>query len=159
MELRDYDEKCVRITDALGDVYEGRATYYNRDYVFHEYGCDQEALCLTPVMFYQDDIASIVSLEDINGPFGHYSERYGLLERTCLKEGTDLIGEVFDSEDNERILRMLYCLHDSFEPLADETVPGMAPWMELKNMLDTLVKNNQDDRVVNEAKKLLERIK
>ena len=147
MNIRDFDNKCVRITDVSGDVYEGIASYFNRDYVFHEYGCDQEALCLTPVMFYQDDIASIVSLEDINGPFGHYSEKYGLLERTCLDGGTDLIGEVFDSDEDDRILRLLYCMSDSFQSLTDGVVP----------MLETLVKYNKDDRVVNEAKSLLER--
>ena len=147
MNIRDFDNKCVRITDVSGDVYEGIASYFNSEYVFHEYGCDQEALCLTPVLFYKDDISSVVSLEGTNGPFRHYSEKYGLLERTCLDGGTDLIGEVFDSDEDDRILRMLYCMSDSFQSLTDGVVP----------MLETLVKYNKDDRVVNEAKSLLER--
>ncbi len=147
MNIRDFDNKCIRITDVSGDVYEGIASYFNSEYVFHEYGCDQEALCLTPVLFYKDDISSVVSLEGTNGPFGHYSEKYGLLERTCLDGGTDLIGEVFDSDEDDRILRLLYCMSDSFQSLTDGVVP----------MLETLVKYNKDDRVVNEAKSLLER--
>ena len=175
MDLRDFDNKCVRITDVLGDVYEGIASYFDREYVFHEYGCDQEALCLTPIMFYKNDISSVISLEGTNGPFGHYSEKYGLLERKCLDGGTDLIGEIFDSNDDDRILRMLHCMNDSFQLLTDRAVPGMAPWRsgmsikengeenepiylgELENMLDTLVKYNKDDRVVNEANSFLER--
>ena len=42
---------------------------------------------------------------------------------------------------------MLYCMSDSFQSLTDGVVP----------MLETLVKYNKDDRVVNEAKSLLER--
>ena len=148
MNIRDFDNKCVRITDVSGDVYEGIASYFNSEYVFHEYGCDQEALYLTPVLFYKDDISSVVSLEGTNGPFGHYSEKYGLLERTCLDGGTDLIGEVFDSDEDDRILRLLYCMSDSFQSLTDGVV----------HMLETLVKYNKDDRVGNEAKSLLERL-
>lgn len=177
MDLKDFDNKCVRITDASGDVYEGTASYFDREYVFHEYGCDQEALCLTPIIFYKNDISSVINLEGTNGAFGHYSEKYGLLERKCLEGGTDLIGEIFDSDDDDRILRMLYCMNDSFQLLTDRAVPGMAPWRsgmsikredgeedesiylgELENMLDTLVNYNEDDRVVNEAKSLLERV-
>ena len=177
MDLRDFDNKCVRITDASGAVYEGIASYFGREYVFHEYGFDQEALCLTPIMFFKNDISSVISLEDMNGSFGHYSEKFGLLERKCLDGGTDLIEEVFDSDDDDRILRMLHCMNDSFQSLSDRAVPGMAPWRsgmsikrkngedaepiylgELKNMLDTLVKHNKDDRVVNEAKRFLERL-
>ncbi len=176
MNLRDFDNKCIRITDASGAVYEGIASYFGREYVFHEYGFDQEALCLTPIMFYKNDISSVISLEETNGPFGHYSEKFGLLDRKCLDGGTDLIAEVFDSDNDDRILRMLHCMNDSFQSLSDRAVPGMAPWRsgtsikreneeeaepiylgELENMLDTLVKYNKDDKVVNEAKGLLEK--
>ena len=157
MNIRDFDNKCVRITDVSGDVYEGIASYFNSEYVFHEYGCDQEALCLTPVLFYKDDISSVVSLEGTNGPFGHYSEKYGLLERTCLDGGTDLIGEIFDLDDDDSILRMLLCINDSFQSLTDRAVPEPIYLGELENMQDTLVKYNKDDRVVNEAKSFLER--
>jgi hypothetical protein len=155
--LRDFDNKCVRITDTSGDVYEGIASYFDREYVFHEYGCNQEALCLTPIMFYKNDISSVINLEDTTGPFGHYSEKYGLLERTCLDGGTDLIGEIFDLDDDDSILRMLLCINDSFQSLTGRAVPEPIYLGELENMLDTLVKYNKDDRVVNEAKNLLER--
>ena len=178
MDLRFFDNKCVRIIDTSGEVYEGTASYLGREYVFHEYGRDQEALCLTPIMFCENDISSVVSLEDVNGPFGHYSEKYGLLERTCLESGTDLIGEILDSDDDIQILRMLDCINDSFKLLADRAVPGMALWRsgmsmkaeesengnetvylgELENMLGSLVIYNKNSRVVSKAKDLLNRI-
>ena len=128
MDLNKFDGKCVRIITTSGEVFEGIVSYDDREYAFHEYGHDEEALRLTPVVFYKNEIESVISLEDVNGPFGHYSEKYGLLERKCLEWGTDLIEEVLDSEDDSQILRMLDCMKDHFQALADRAVPGMAPW-------------------------------
>ena len=179
MELKRFDNKCVRILTASGEVYEGIVSYCGHEYVFHDYGCDQEALYLTPMLFYQDDIASVISLEEVDGPFGHYSEKYGLLEKKCLEWGSDLIEEVLASEDDTQILRMLACMKDHLRSLADRAVPGMAPWRsgnstsnkedaenepgpvyrgELENMLETLVQYSGNDEVVREAKDLLERL-
>ena len=179
MDLKSFDDKCVRILTASGEVYEGIVSYCGHEYVFHEYGCDQDALYLTPMLFYQDDIVSVSSLEEVDGPFGHYSEKYGLLEEKCLEWGSDLIEEVLASEDNTQILRMLACMKDHLCSLAERAVPGMAPWRggnsilradkgenepgpvyrgELENMLETLVKYNENDEVIREAKDLLERL-
>ena len=179
MELKSFDDKCVRILTASGEAYEGIVSYCGREYVFHEYGCDQEALYLTPMLFYQDDIVSVTSLEEVDGPFGHYSEKYGLLEKKCLEWGSDLIEEVFESEDDTQIRRMLSCMKDALPSLAERAVPGMAPWRsgksmsgseenedkpgpvyrgELENMLGALVKYSGNEEVVREAKDLLERL-
>ncbi len=179
MELKSFDNKCVRILTASGEIYEGIVSYCGREYVFHEYGRDQEALLLNPMLFYQDDIASVTSLEEVDGPFGHYSEKYGLLEKKCLEWGTDLIEEILESEDDTQILRMLACMKDALPSLAERAVPGMAPWRsgnstwsaeedenepgpvyrgELENMLGTLVRYNGNEEVVREAKELLERL-
>ena len=179
MDLKSFDGKCVRIITASGEIFEGIVSYDDSEYALHEYGRDQEALHLTPIVFYKDDIFSVISLEDVNGPFGHYSEKYGLLEKMCLEWGTDLIEEVFDSEDDIQILRMLACMNENMQSLADRAVPGMAPWRsgmsisgseyddneqgpvylgELENMLRNLVKYNENGEVVKEAKVLLERV-
>ena len=179
MDLKMFDDKCVRILTASGEAYEGIVSYCGREYVFHEYGRDQEALVLTPILFYQDDIVSLISLEEVDGPFGHYSEKYGLLEKKCLEWGSDLIEEVLASEDDTQILRMLACMKDALQSLAERAVPGMAPWRggnsmsgseqnedesgpvyreELENMRRTLVQYNGNDEVVREAKELLERL-
>ena len=87
-----------------------------------------------------------------------------------------MIEEVLDSEDDSQIIRMLACMKDHLQALADRAVPGMAPWRsgmsvsksedeseqgpvylgELEKMLSTLVKYNENEEVVNEAKGLLE---
>ena len=179
MDLKSFDNKCVRLLIASGEEYEGTVSYCGREYVFHEYGRDQEALVLTPILFYQDDIVSVTSLEEVDGPFGHYSEKYGLLEKKCLEWGSDLIEEVLESEDDTRILRMLACMKDALPSLAERAVPGMAPWRggnsiskaetdenepgpvyrgELENMLGTLVQYSDNEEVIREAKELLERL-
>ena len=179
MNLKSFDDKCVKITTISGEVYEGIVSYCGKDYVYHEYGQNEEALFLVPILFYKSDIADIVSLEDVNGPFGHFSDRYGLLEEKCLDWGTDLIEEVFDSEDDIQISRMLLCMNDNFHSLADRAVRGMAPWRseggtkiteddeneqgpvylgELETMLASLVKFNENDDVIKEAKALQARL-
>ncbi len=179
MNLEKFDEKCVRIITVSGEVFEGIASYDSEDYAFHEYGRDEEALHLTPIVFFKKEISNVISLEDVNGPFGHYSEKYGLLEKKCLEWGTDLIEEVLDSEDNSEILRMLACMEDHFQTLLDRGIPGIAPWRkgmrmpepeddeselgpvylgELENMLNSLVKYNDDKEVVKEAKALLDQL-
>jgi hypothetical protein len=127
-------------------------------------------------VFYKNEIKSVISLEYVDGPFGNYSEKYGLLEKKCLDWGTDMIEEVLDSEDDSQILRMLVCMKDNFQTLADRAVPGMAPWRsgnsmadseedenavyrgELENMLGTLVNYSKHEEVVREAKDLLTRL-
>ena len=177
MDLKQFDNKCVRITDIFGEAYEGIVSYDSEEYAFHEYGRNQEALHMTPMVFYRDDIASVTSLEDVNGPFGHYSEKYGLLEKKCLEWGTDMIEEVLDSEDDTGVSRMLDCMTDNFTLLTENAVPGLAPWRtggmaedaesgqgpvyleELRNMLGSLVKYNDNKENVKKAEDLLERLK
>ena len=179
MKLKNYDGKCVRITASSGEVYEGVVSYCGREYVFHEYGQNEEALLLVPLLFCKSDITDIVSLEEVNGPFGHFSDRYGLLEKKCLEWGTDLIEEVFDTENDIQILRMLTCMNDNFHSLSGRAVRGMAPWRsekstreseededeqgpvyleELERMLISLVKHSGNDDVIKAAKAMLERL-
>lgn len=178
MHLKSFDGKCVRITTAAGEVYEGIVSYLSAEYVLHEYGREREALLLVPILFDPDELARVESLEDVNGAFGHYSEPYGLLERRCLAWGTDMIEEVLETEDDVQILRMLTCMDDHFQSLRDRAVGGMAPWRggggapdpedddgqgavylgELESMLQTLIKTNGNGDVARAAKALLARL-
>ena len=91
MDLKRFDGKCVRITTLSREVYEGIVSYCGADCVFHEYGKHQEALLLTPILFCKNDISDVRSLENVNGPFGHFSGKYGLLEMKCPEWGTDMM--------------------------------------------------------------------
>ena len=175
MNLKNFDNKCVRITTVDGEVFEGIVSYLSREYVNHEYGKDEAALNLTPILFGKSEIALVESLEEVEGPFGHYSEKYGLLERKCLHWGSDMIEEVLECEDDIQILRMLECLKDNLEEIALRAVPGQAPWRlgngvteeeddedkqgpiylgEMERVLDELIKYNNNEKIAREAKKL-----
>ena len=179
MNLKDFDNKCVRITTASGEVYEGIVSSCSREHVLRVFGSLREALYLTPILFYGNDISAIASLEDVNGPFGHYSEKYGLLEKQCLEWGTDMIEEVLESDDDMQKLRMLICMNEHFQSLTDRAVPGMAPWRtgsgnpeseadeneqgpvylgELEEMLKNLIKYSSCKEVVEESECLLNRL-
>ena len=173
MNLKEYDDKCVRITTSSGEVYEGVVSYCSKEYVMHEYGENREALQLIPILLYKDEILSITSLEEVNGGFGHYSEAYGLLELKCLEWGTDMIEEVFESEDDIQIGRMLKCMSDHFQSLANRAVSAKALWSfgnnisdeeygpvyveDMRDMLESLIKYNKNDEVIEQAKDFLER--
>ena len=156
MKLDSFDGKCVSITTASGEVYEGIVSYENREYAFHEYGRNQEALHLVPILFFKDDICSVISLEDVNGPFGHFSEKFGLLEKKCLEWGTDLIEEVFDSDDDIQILRMLACMNDHFQALKERVVRGMAPWRSAGSTVQAQDEENEQGPIyLGELEKML----
>ena len=175
MNLKNFDNKCVRITTVDGEVFEGIVSYLSREYVNHEYGKDEEVLNLTPILFGKSEIALVESLEEVEGPFGHYSEKYGLLERKCLDWGSDMIEEVLECEDDIQILRMLECLNDNLDEVVKRAVPGVAPWRldsipveakadenetgpiylgEMERMLDELVKYSSNEKISKEAKDL-----
>ena len=43
LDLKSFDNKCVRIVTTFGEIYEGTVSFEDREYAFHEYGHDQEA--------------------------------------------------------------------------------------------------------------------
>jgi hypothetical protein len=44
MRLNKYDDKCIKIIDIFGNIYEGNCTYCCREYNLHEFGRDEECL-------------------------------------------------------------------------------------------------------------------
>ena len=178
MDLKCFDNQCAKVTTVDGEVYEGIVTYQSREYVLHEYGIDEEALCMVPVLFCESEIAAVESLETVDGPFGHYSGTYGHLEQKSLEWGTDVIEEIFETDDDTGILRMLACMKDQFPVLMKNARPGMAPWRtrsslqaeedgetedgpvylgELEHMLKTLILRSSGD-VQRNAEEMLTRI-
>ena len=89
LDLKQYDGKCVRITDAEGNVFEGVCSYNSEEYDEHEYGRCEKALQLPFFLFFQSNIAALESLEDRSGPYGKFSDPYGTLEELMVEEGID----------------------------------------------------------------------
>ena len=63
MDLCRYDGKLVRIETADGMAYEGPCEHESSDYVFHEYGVDEDALSIEGWIFYSGDIRAVYEIE------------------------------------------------------------------------------------------------
>ena len=129
-DLKDYDDKTVRITDFLGDVYEGNAVYFSDEYAWEELGRFEEGLQLVCYLFYYDQIKSIESLEKHEGPYGKFSAPFGKLEEDCADD-PDLIDEFLWSEDKEHIERMLKCLEAYLDPQSGKQIPERERTLQL----------------------------
>lgn len=63
MELIEYDEKHVRVLDIYGRTHEGVADYFGEEYMYHEYGEEEEAIIVRGFIIYRSQIASIEEME------------------------------------------------------------------------------------------------
>ena len=136
MNLTKYDNKLVRITDVDNNQYEGICSYSNEEFNECEYGTDEESLDITCIKFYKSNIKKV---EMIN----KFSNEYGELEELIVKD-YDLIDEVFESEEDEHIYRLLKCIkHKNIKVN--------------KKLLLKLLKYNKDEKIINIVKAILER--
>jgi hypothetical protein len=131
MNLKKYDEKCVRIEDTEGNVFEGICWYSDHEYNDHEWGRDEECLQMANFLFFKKDIRKIESLENHRGPYGKYTAAYGLLEEMNVKDGIDSIESELECEEDEHVLRLLACLEYYMEPVGEYALPWRAEVIEL----------------------------
>ena len=134
MNLVKYDNKLVRIIDSDNNQYEGICSYNNEEFNECEYGTNEESLDIICIKFYKSDIKEV---EIIN----KFSKDYGKFEESIIE--SDLIDEVFDSEENEHIYRLL-------KYIVDKNIKVD------KELLESL-KYNKDKRIINIVKTILER--
>ena len=153
MNLRKYDGKCVRIITCYGEDIEGNCTHNSAEYDEHEFGRYEESLQVMCFLFYKSDIKKIISLEKNNGPYGKFSNKYGMLEEMTVKDGIDLIDEVLCSEDDEHIIRLLSYLEDYINP---NSKPDY--FKELVLLLEMLIKYNKNEEVIKKAKNVLNKL-
>ena len=59
MNLSQYDGKIVRVTDADGNVFSGRAEYGNSEFLECEYGLDEDGIFIEDVIICNSQIKSI----------------------------------------------------------------------------------------------------
>ncbi len=138
MNLIKYDNKCIRLVDGLGDVYEGIARYDSRDYNFHEYGKDEESIQMSHTIFFKFVIKKIEIIDS-------FSDKYGLLEESLLESGMDMVDEVLTSEEDISITRLLFCIEDRINILSKNEKD------ELVKILDVFIKYNDNKTNVDEA--------
>ena len=138
MNLIKYDNKCIRLVDGLGNVYEGIARYDSMDYNFHEYGKDEESIQMSHTIFFKFVIKKIEIIDS-------FSDKYGLLEESLLESGMDMVDEVLTSEEDISITRLLFCIEDRINILSKNEKD------ELVKILDVFIKYNDNKTNVDEA--------
>ncbi len=153
MDLRPFEGKHVRVTDKFGSIYEGICSHNSADYDEHEFGVNEEALQFPGLVIWKSLIVSVESLEDVDGPYGHFSAPYGEVEESAFQEGPSLIDELLFCEEDETVMRMLNCIEDHFcirgEPLPE--------WKdELASLLKQLPSFTEDNAILEKADSLAE---
>ena len=152
MNLKKYDEKCVRITCDDGNVFEGISLYSDSEYNECEYNRKDESLDIENFKFYKSYIKKVENLENHNGPYGKFTDKYGTLEKMNVEDGIDTIVDILFGEEDEHIYRMLICLEDYFNNNYD------LDYKKLKIHLEKLLKYYTNPKIIEEAKKLIELI-
>ena len=142
MKLNKYDNKLVKITTIEDDIFEGICSYDNVEFNEAEYGESEESLTIECLKFYKNSIKDVSIIDK-------FSSKYGLLEEVISNDGTDLIEEVFDSEDDTHILRELYYLEDHKELINDEII----------KLINTLIKYNKNEDILKEGNKIIKEYK
>ena len=132
MNLINYDNKLVRITDINNDQYEGICFYNNEEFNECEYGTNEESLDIICIKFYKSDIKEVEIIDK-------FSKEYGKFEESIID--SDLIDEVFVREEDEHIYRLLKYIVDKNIKID-------------KELLD-LLKYNKDKRIISIVKTIL----
>lgn len=145
MKLSKYDNKIIRLEDKFGDVYEGICCHNSKDYNEHEYGKYEESLQMSNTIFYNSIIKKVEIIDE-------FSDKYGKLEEEVIDAGLDLIDEVLTSEEEISVYRLLCCLDEKELSFSKEDEK------KLIELLENLIKYNEDKRNVEMANKLLKKI-
>jgi len=151
MNLKEYDGKYIQLIDRFDNMYEGICEYNSIDYNFHEYGKNEDGLQILGFLFFKSIIKSVKVLGD-NEPFGHFTEKYGQLEEEMIKSGSYFIEDAIDYGYDDHIYRLLLCLDDYLEAGNELLVEENDK--TLPELLDYLIKYNNNEDNINKAKEL-----
>lgn len=141
MKLNKYDNKCIKLYTKDGLAYEGICTYHNKDYIEHEYGFPYDALMMSSVLFCNDEINKIEVIDE-------FTDKYGLLEKTVVEAGVELVEDVLESEEDISIYRLLLCLEENLNDYSTEDIEELIPYFE------SLIKYNKDEKIVELSRRL-----
>ena len=144
MNLKDYDNKLVRIVDVDKNVFEGYCDYNNEEYNECIYGMNEEGLKISCFLFFKKDIKEISIIDK-------FTDSYSSLEKMVVEDGMDLIDEVLYLEEENHIYRLLICLEDNLDKIDYQE--------ELIKELTNFAKYNKNKKTAKEINKILKIIK
>ena len=108
MNLKKYDNKKVKIVTIDDLIFEGIASYNNKEFNESEYGTNEESIDLLNYKLYKSTIKKIEEVDN-------FTDKYGYLEESLILEDFDLLEDYLYEEDEEIAKRLISCLKDNID--------------------------------------------
>ena len=107
MNLKKYDNKCVRIIDTDDNIFEGNCIFNSKEYNEHEYGMNEDSLQILNISFYKSYIKSIEILKELR------KDEYTMLEELIVDSDKDFIDDALDMCNEIEKERLMLCINNN----------------------------------------------
>ena len=106
MNLKKYDNKCVRIIDTDDNIFGGNCIFNSREYNEHEYGMNEDSLQILNISFYKSYIKSIEIIKELR------KNEYTMLEELIVDSDKDFLDDALDMCNEIEKERLMLCIKD-----------------------------------------------
>lgn len=106
MNLKKYDNKCVRIIDTDDNIFEGNCIFNSKEYNEHEYGINEDSLQILNISFYKSYIKSIEILKELK------KDEYTMLEELIVDSDKDFLDDALDMCNEIEKERLMFCINN-----------------------------------------------
>ena len=106
MNLKKYDNKCVRIIDTDDNIFEGNCIFNSKEYNEHEYGMNEDSLQILNISFYKSYIKSIEILKELK------KDEYTMLEELIVDSDKDFLDDALDMCNEIEKERLMLCINN-----------------------------------------------
>ena len=106
MNLKKYDNKCVRIIDTDDNIFEGNCIFNSREYNEHEYGMNEDSLQILNISFYKSYIKTIEILKELR------KDEYTMLEELIVDSDKDFLDDALDMCNEIEKERLMLCINN-----------------------------------------------
>ena len=106
MNLKKYDNKCVRIIDTDDNIFEGNCIFNSKEYNEHEYGMNEDSLQILNISFYKSYIKSIEILKKLK------KDEYTMLEELIVNSDKDFLDDALDMCNEIEKERLMLCINN-----------------------------------------------
>ena len=106
MNLKKYDNKCVRIIDTDDNIFEGNCIFNSKEYNEHEYGMSEDSLQILNISFYKSYIKSIEILKELK------KDEYTMLEELIVNSDKDFLDDALDKCNEIEKERLMLCINN-----------------------------------------------
>ena len=107
MNLKKYDNKCVRIIDTDDNIFEGNCIFNSKEYNEHEYGMNEDSLQILNISFYKSYIKSIEILKELK------KDEYTMLEELIVNSDKDFLDDALDMCNEIEKERLMLCINNN----------------------------------------------